>query len=81
MIILYNVTCVKSSNNSYSIVQYYIYYFSLKQLTLSVRHILPPRLAVVINPSHYKVEAQLLCKMCSNNSYQSKSTPLYNYHI
>ena len=32
--------------------------FSLKQLALSVRHILHPRLAVVINPSqHYKVKA------------------------
>ena len=32
-----------------------IYFFSLKQLALSVRHILHPRLAVVINPSqHYK---------------------------
>ena len=32
--------------------------FSLKQLALSVRHILHPRLPVIINPSqHYKLEA------------------------
>ena len=60
MIYEINVTCVKSSNNSYSIVQYYIIMFSMKQFALSVRHILHPRLAVVIIPSqHYTIYAIL----------------------
>ena len=46
------------------IVQYYIIIslFSLKQLVMSVKHILHPRLAVIINPSqHYtRVEVSLI---------------------